>query len=161
MVQSFHEILYVKQNKHYVLVNIYMNSVATENDTMQKNVADTKPVLETKEQLIQKIREWVRVDNEMRAIQKEMALRKKEKKTISKELMEVMKLNNIDVFDLKDGQLVYASKQVKKPITKAGLLSILSVYFQGNEEKAMDLNGFIMDNREVVVKEQLVRKFNV
>jgi hypothetical protein len=141
-----------------------MNSVVTEPsiNTMQKaGVEQVKPALETKEQLIHKIREWVRVDNEMRAIQKEMAVRRKEKKTISKELMEVMKMNNIDVFDLKDGQLVYASKEVKKPITKAGLLSILSVYFQGNEEKALDLNGFIMDNREVVVKEQLVRKFNV
>lgn len=134
-----------------------MNSVTTE--PANETVNEHKPTLETKEQLINKIREWVRVDNEMRVIQKEMVIRKKEKKNISKELMEVMKLNNIDVFDLKDGQLVYASKEVKKPISKKHLLTVLAMYFNGNEDKASELNGFIMDNREVVTKEQLVRKF--
>lgn len=121
---------------------------------------EPKPALETKEQLIHKVREWVRVDNEMRVLQKEMAIRKKEKKNISKELMDVMKMNKIDVFDLKDGQLVYASTSVKKPITKKNLMSILSVYFQGNNDKAFELNNFILDNRETTVKERLVRKFD-
>ena len=121
---------------------------------------EPKPALETKEQLINKVREWVRVDNELRVLQKEILIRKKEKQNISKELMNVMKMNKIDVFDLKDGQLVYASTTVKKPITKKNLLSILSVYFQGNNDKAFELNNFILDNRETTVKEKLVRKFD-
>jgi Family of unknown function (DUF5760) len=121
---------------------------------------EPKPALETKEQLINKVRDWVRVDNELRVLQKEMLIRKKEKQNISKELMNVMKMNKIDVFDLKDGQLVYASTTVKKPITKKNLLSILSVYFQGNNDKAFELNNFILDNRETTVKEKLVRKFD-
>jgi hypothetical protein len=136
----------------------YMNM-----DTLQNNntlSVEPKPALETKEQLIQKVREWVRVDNELRVLQKEMMIRKKEKQNISKELMNVMKLNKIDVFDLKDGQLVYASTSIKKPITKKNLLSILSVYFQGNNDKAFELNNFILDNRETTVKEKLVRKYD-
>lgn len=121
---------------------------------------EPKPALETKEQLINKVRDWVRVDNELRVLQKELLIRKKEKQNISKELMNVMKMNKIDVFDLKDGQLVYASTTVKKPITKKNLLSILSVYFQGNNDKAFELNNFILDNRETTVKEKLVRKFD-
>jgi hypothetical protein len=119
-----------------------------------------KSVLETKEQLVNKIREWVKVDNELRVLQKEQATRKKEKKMISKELLEVMKLNNIDAFDLKDGQLVYTKTKTKKPITKKTLMSLLSSYFDGNIDKANELNSFIMDNREEVVKETIVRKFD-
>jgi hypothetical protein len=136
----------------------YINTDKPENTNTLS--VEPKPALETKEQLINKVREWVRVDNELRVLQKEVMIRKKEKQNISKELMNVMKLNKIDVFDLKDGQLVYASTTVKKPITKKNLLSILAVYFQGNNEKAFELNNFILDNRETTIKEKLVRKFD-
>lgn len=36
--------------------------------------------METKDQLIKTIREWVKIDNEIRALQKEQNSRKKEKK---------------------------------------------------------------------------------
>ena len=124
----------------------------------QKEVA--KSTLETKEQLVQKIREWVKIDNELRVLQKEQINRKRDKKNISKELLEVMKMNQIDAFDLKDGQLVYAKTKTKKPITKKTLMTLLSAYFKGNNEKANELNTFLMENREEVVREQLVRKFD-
>jgi hypothetical protein len=70
--------------------------------------------METKEQLIKCVKDWVRIDNEIRVLQKEQAVRKNEKNTISKELMEVMKKNEIDCFDIKDGQIMYTKKNVKK-----------------------------------------------
>ena len=39
--------------------------------------------METKEQLIKCVKEWVRIDNEIRVLQQEQASRKKEKKNIS------------------------------------------------------------------------------
>ena len=39
--------------------------------------------METKEQLVQTIKQWVKIDNEIRALQKEQVARKKEKKNIS------------------------------------------------------------------------------
>jgi len=114
--------------------------------------------METKEQLIKCVKEWVRIDNELRALQKEQAIRKTEKKNISKDLMEVMKKNEIDCFDLKDGQLMYTKKNVKKPITKKNLVGILANYYKGDVNRALELNDFIMDNREEVVKESIVRK---
>ena len=74
--------------------------------------------METKEQLIKSIKEWVKIDNEIRALQKEVKKRNDEKKNISKNLIDVMKNNEIDCFDLKDGQIMYSKKNVKKPITK-------------------------------------------
>jgi hypothetical protein len=114
--------------------------------------------METKDQLIKTIKDWVRIDNELRALQKEQIVRKNEKKNISKELMEVMRKNEIDCFDIKDGQIMYSKKNVKKPITKKNLILILSNFYKGDVEKATEMNDFIMENREETVKESIVRK---
>jgi hypothetical protein len=116
--------------------------------------------METKEQLIKSIKEWVKIDNEIRALQKEAKKRMDEKKKISKNLIDVMKNNEIDCFDLKDGQIMYSKKNVKKPITKKSLLDILAKYCEGDTIKAGEINDFIMDNREEVVKENIVRKIS-
>ena len=41
--------------------------------------------METKEQLIKAIKEWVKIDNEIRTLQKEANVRKNEKKRITTE----------------------------------------------------------------------------
>ena len=116
--------------------------------------------LQTKDQLIEKIKEWVKIDNEIRTLQKELAKRKTTQKRVSSELMEVMRTNEIDAFDINDGQILYDKRNVKKPITKTALLSILSDYYQGDVVKASEINQYIMDNREEVVREKIVRKLN-
>jgi len=108
---------------------------------------------ETKEQLVNSIKEWVKLDNDIRKLQKEVSIRKKEKAKISAELMDVMKKNEIDCFDLKEGQILYTKKNVKKPITKKILLEILGKYYNGDYMKASEVNDFIMNNRVEVVKE--------
>jgi hypothetical protein len=114
--------------------------------------------METKDQLIAAIREWVRLDNETRHLQKEIASRKNDKKKINESLIEIMKKNEIDCFDIKDGQLCYVKKNIKKPITKKNLLEILARYYDGDRLKAGQLNDFILNNREEEVKETIVRK---
>jgi len=115
---------------------------------------------ETKEQLVNIIKEWVKFDNEIRKLQTEVLSRKKEKAKMSVELISVMKQNEIDCFDLKDGQLLYTTKNVKKPITKKVLLNILSKYYNGDYMKASQLNDFILSNREEVVQESIVHKID-
>ena len=56
--------------------------------------------------------------DEIKALQKEQNTRKKEKKEISNSLINVMKSNDIDCFELNDGQLCYNKKDIKKPLTK-------------------------------------------
>jgi len=116
--------------------------------------------MENKEQLVKTIREWVKIDNELRVLQQQQAIRKKEKKNISNLLMEVMKKNEIECFDINDGQLIYNKKSIKKPITKKLLLNVLSTFFQDDTEKATELNNYILENREDIVKENIVRKLN-
>jgi hypothetical protein len=116
--------------------------------------------METKQQLIDTIKKWVKIDNEIRLLQKEKNNRKKEKKNISNELITVMKNNEIDCFDINDGQIIYSKKSVKKPITQKVLLNLLSTYYNGDVLKASELNDFIMENREETIQEKIVRKIN-
>jgi hypothetical protein len=116
--------------------------------------------MENKEQLVKTIKEWVKIDNEIRTLQQQLSIRKKEKKTISDSLIEVMKNNEIDCFDINDGQIIYNKKNVKKPITKKMLLNVLSNFFDNDTAKATELNNYILENREDVVKENIVRKVN-
>jgi hypothetical protein len=116
--------------------------------------------METKEELVKTIKDWVKIDNEIRALQKEVKKRLDEKKNISKNLIDVMRNHEIDCFDLKDGQIMYTKKNVKKPISKKSLLDILAKYCEGDVVKAGEINNFIMDNREEVVRESIVRKIS-
>ena len=116
--------------------------------------------MDTKEHLIKTIKEWVRLDNDIRKLQKEEKQRKDDKKNISNVLMEIMKKNEIDVFDINDGQICYAKKNIKKPITQKILMNVLSDYFKGDMLKATELNEYIRDNREEVIQETIVRKIN-
>lgn len=116
--------------------------------------------MESKEELIKSIREWVKIDNEIRILQKEQIQRKNEKKKISANLMEVMKKNEIDCFDINDGQILYNKRNIKKPITQKKLVGILSNYFNGDISKATEINNYILENREEIVKETIVRKIN-
>jgi hypothetical protein len=72
--------------------------------------------------------------------------------------MEIMKKNEIDCFDIKDGQIMYNKKQVKKPINQKNLLELLSKFYEGDSLKAAEVNQFVFENRETVVKENIVRK---
>ena len=114
--------------------------------------------METKEQLVNTIKKWVKTDNEIRTLKKELNLRKKNKLSISNDLIEVMRKNEIDCFDINDGQILYSKKNVKKPITKKVLLNILSNYYDGDLLKATEINNYILENREDIVKETIIRK---
>jgi hypothetical protein len=112
---------------------------------------------ETKAQLVQYIKSWSEVDNNMRNLQKEMKTLRDNKKTLTDALVNVMKSNEIDVFDINDGKLVYAKTKVKVPINKTSLFSALMQHYK-DEDAAKKLSEFIMDSRQEKVKESIRRK---
>ena len=116
--------------------------------------------MDSKEKLIKTIQEWVKLDNEMRTLKKEVNSRKTEQDKITKVLINMMKSNEIDEFNINNGKLSYSNRTVKKPITKKNLLEILSKFYNGNTQQASEINQFILDNREDVVVEKLVRKIS-
>lgn len=116
--------------------------------------------METKEQLMSAVKEWVIIDNKLREHQKIVKTYKEKQKEMSFKLMDTMKNNEIECFDLKNGSLVYKKNKVKKPLNKQTLFNILGTYFQGNQNTADELGKFILDNRQVIVKESIQRKID-
>jgi hypothetical protein len=114
----------------------------------------------SKEELIKNVRKWISLDNEIRTLQKEQKKRRDKKKEVSESLIDFMKENEVDCFEIKDGNLSYVKQNVKKPITKKNLLEILSKYYDGDIFKATEMNEFIMNNREEVVRESIQRRIN-
>ena len=115
---------------------------------------------DNKNQLIHTVKEWVRIDNEIRQLQKEISTRRQDKKVMNDKLMETMKTNDIDCFDLNDGKICYTKKNVKKPINNKVLLDILTKYYSGDISQASEINNFINDNRIEVTKENITRKIS-
>ena len=115
---------------------------------------------ENKNQLNKIVKEWVRIDNEIRQLQKEISTRRQDKKKMNDQLMETMKSNDIDCFDLNDGKICYTKKNVQQPINNKVLLDILTKYYNGDLSQASEINNFIKDNRTEVTKENITRKIS-
>lgn len=115
---------------------------------------------DNKEILINTVKQWVRIDNEIRQLQQEISARRQNKKVLNDQLMNTMKSNNIDCFDLNDGKICYTKKNVKKPINNKILLEILTKYYSGDISQASEINNFINDNRTEVTKENITRKIS-
>ena len=109
-------------------------------------------------ELVNVIKEWVRVDNEIKQLKKEETKRKNNQKLISKQLIAIMSQYDIDEFDLKDGKIIYSKKNVKKPITQKMLVDILCKYYKGDIDKAEEVKTFIMENREEKVIENIIHQ---
>jgi hypothetical protein len=124
---------------------------------MSEATEEPKAAPETKAQLVQYIKSWIEVDNSMRNLQKEMKVLKDNKKTLTDALVNVMKSNEIDVFDINDGKLVYAKTKVKAPINKTTLFAALMQHYK-DEDAAKKLSEFIMDSRQEKIKESIRRK---
>jgi hypothetical protein len=114
--------------------------------------------METKEQLVNNIKEWIKMDNEITQLKNEIKERNNKKKTLTESLVSVMKTNEIDCFDINGGALVYKKSKVKKPINGKTLMSALQNYFKTDTQVADDLLKHVMDSREEQVKETIKRK---
>ena len=114
--------------------------------------------MSAKEDLIRNVRGWIEIDNEIKAGQKRLKELRQEKKQVTSVLVEVMKQNEIDCFDINDGKLVYKQNKQKAPLSKKHLLQSLSRYFPGKDNEVENICSFIMNSREEKIKESIERK---
>lgn len=104
------------------------------------------------------VKKWVQIDNQINQLNKTAKQLKNEKKMINMDMIDIMKQNNIDIFDLKDGQIQYKKETKRVALSQKRLFTILSTHPQLGEEQAVALNDYIYQNREEVVKESIIRK---
>jgi len=116
--------------------------------------------METKEQLVTNIKEWIKMDTEISSFKKEIKERNDKKKTLTEDLMKVMKSNAIDCFDVNNGSLVFKKCKSKKPINAKTLLASLQTFYKEDSKTAEDLTKHILDSREEQIKETIKRKIN-
>jgi len=116
--------------------------------------------METKEQLVNNIKEWIKMDSEISELKQQIKEKNNKKKNLTENLVTVMKTNKIDCFDINGGALVYKTNKVKKPINGKTLLSALQNYYKTDPKIAEDLTKHIMDSREEQIKETIKRKID-
>lgn len=117
-----------------------------------------KQKLIDKQTLITIIRDWVKNDNEIRELKKQENIRKIANKTLTTKLIEIMRSNQLDCFDINDGCILYKKTNTKKPLSKKVMIQLLNDFYKDDTEKANQVGAFLIENREEVVKERIVRK---
>jgi len=113
-----------------------------------------------KEELISNIKEWIKSDNELTKLKAEVKEKKNKMNTLTTSLMNVMKTNSIDCFDINGGALIYKQKKTKRQISGKFLLSQLEEYYKDQPELAKEITKRVLDNRVEVVKEEIKRKID-
>jgi hypothetical protein len=117
--------------------------------------------MDAKEQLIQNIKEWIKIDNEINQFKSQIKERTNKKKTLTENLVNVMKTNSIDCFDVTGGALIYKKNKVKKPINGKTLLAALQNYYKNDVNLAEEIAKHVMDSREEQIKETIKRKIQI
>jgi predicted nucleic acid-binding Zn-ribbon protein len=116
--------------------------------------------METKEELVNSVKEWIKMDNEIVKLKAEIKDRNLKKKSLTESLMNVMKKNEIECFDINGGALVYKKNTIKKPISGKTLLASLQKFYANDPKMAEDLTKHVLDTREEKVKETIKRKID-
>jgi len=116
--------------------------------------------METKEQLVNNIKEWIKIDNEISQLRNEIKEKNNKKKMLTTTLVDVMKSNKIDCFDINGGALIYKTNKVKKPINGKSLLAALQIFYKSDTKMAEELTKHVMDSREEKIKEIIKRKID-
>ena len=114
--------------------------------------------MNTKEELVENIKKWVSYDYEIKNLQKSMKEIREKKKELTKSLIDIMKNHEIDCFDINDGKLLYTKNKVKTPLNKNNLMIALEKYFENESVNVEDITNFILDNREIKIRENLKKK---
>jgi len=112
----------------------------------------------TKDQIKDYLRQWIRVENEIGTLTQEIKKRKLIHQQLSASLMEVMRKNEIDCFDITNGKIVYSKTKTRPPLNKAQLKSALLTYYKDDKDTASSLNEFLIASRVEKVREAIKMK---
>lgn len=110
------------------------------------------------QELLENVKTWLDIDNQIRTLQKEIRDRRKIKKELTQSLVGIMKIQDIDALNVPDGQLVYNKTKTKTALSKKHLITSLASYFKNDRRMADELTKFIMDSRQEKEKENIKRK---
>ena len=88
-------------------------------------------------ELIETVKSWINIDNEIKTLQKEQKQREKLKELTTK-LVHIMKEKDLDFMNITGGQIVRTQTKTKAPLSK-DLLTTLLNYFKHDPTIATNL----------------------
>lgn len=115
--------------------------------------------MSTKDKLVQNVKAWLTNDKELKALQSQIKERKKKKSELTEVLVDIMKSNDIDCFDITGGKIMYTQNRVKSALNKKHLMDSLEKYFENNPNiQTEELSKFILDSRTIKTTESIRHK---
>jgi Family of unknown function (DUF5760) len=122
------------------------------------STAAVAPQALTKEQVKDYLRQWIRIENEISTLSVEIKKRKLVHQQLSASLLEVMRKNDIDCFDITNGKIVYSKVKHRAPLNNGQLRSALTTYYKDDTEKANSLTEFLLSSRVEKTRESIKMK---
>jgi len=108
--------------------------------------------------LIEHVKNWLEIDKQIKALQKEISDRRKLKKITTETLVDIMKTRDIEVMNTSGGELIRTSRTIKSPLSKKHLLASLALYFKNDKKLINELSDYIMETRPEKVRENITCK---
>ena len=111
-----------------------------------------------KDILAENIKEWIQIENELTELRRAAKERRARKKELTNSLVDIMKQNEIDCFDVNGSKLIYTQRKTKSAINKKHLLNVLQHYYANEPQKAAELTSIILESREEKINETIRHK---
>ena len=127
-------------------------------DGFQQQIQMERPKQLNKQQIISLVKEWMTMDERIKALQKEIRQCRQVNKDLTSQLVDVMKSHDIDCFDTTNGKILYSVQRSKQSISKKFLLEALASYFKDSPEQVENIGNHILDQRQEKEKEVIRRK---
>ena len=107
--------------------------------------------------VVDSVKEWFKIDNELKVLQAEIKLRKERKKELTDALVNVLRDSDIDGWNTKEGKLEYVKTKTKAALNKQHIRASLAKFIT-NDEQVDAMTQFIYESRGVKEKESIKRK---
>lgn len=131
---------------------------STQQPTSSMAETSTQPV--SKEEMITHIKKWMQYDNDIKQLQNELKTKKESRRQHTEQLVNIMKSNEIDCFDVNNGKLLFSRTKVKTPLNKSQMVQALMEYFNNDEPRVRELEDRLMSARKEKITETIRRKIN-
>tara|TARA_B110001450_G_C17473939_1_gene421360 strand:+ start:258 stop:644 length:387 start_codon:yes stop_codon:yes gene_type:complete len=106
------------------------------------------------------VKSYLLLEEEITKLNIALRERRKKMKVLSEMIMRNMNNNNIQHINIKNGVLIYKNKESYKGLNKKTLINGLTIFFNKDEDKAIDAQQTIYANREKYNKTTLkLKKF--
>jgi hypothetical protein len=134
--------------------------MAEPNSTPTSSMAETSAQPVSKEEMITHIKKWIQYDNDIKQLQNELKAKKESRRQHTDQLVNIMKSNEIDCFDVNNGKLLFSRTKVKTPLNKSQMVQALMEYFNNDEPRVRELEDRLMSARKEKITETIRRKIN-